>query len=69
MSINPDGTVTYTPNAGFTGTDDFTYTACDISGTCGTATVSVRVPVSALRPSDESEPYAADAKQSRRRYL
>ncbi|WP_425411106.1 Ig-like domain-containing protein [Hyphococcus sp.] len=41
--INPDGTVTYTPNAGFAGTDTFTYTICDGDGNCDTATVTVTV--------------------------
>jgi hypothetical protein len=29
LSINPDGTFSYTPQAGFTGTDTFTYTVSD----------------------------------------
>ncbi len=41
--INPDGTVTYTPDAGFSGTDTFTYTACDVNGQCVTQTVVVTV--------------------------
>ena len=41
--VNPDGTVTYTPNAGFTGTDSFTYTAGDGHGGTDTATVTVTV--------------------------
>ncbi len=41
---NPsDDTVTYTPNNGFTGTDTFTYTLCDNSANCSTATVIVLV--------------------------
>lgn len=43
-SATTDGTrVTYTPVSGFTGTDSFTYRACDPSGACGTAGVSVMV--------------------------
>src|SRR5690606_2941190 len=38
-----DDTVTYTPDAGFNGTDSFEYTVCDASGTCGTAIVTVTV--------------------------
>ena len=43
LSINPDGTFTYTPVAGFYGTDSFTYT---ITGDAGsdTATVTITVP-------------------------
>jgi large repetitive protein len=44
VSINPDGTILYTPNPGFSGTDTFTYTVCDSSGNnCKTATVTVLV--------------------------
>ncbi len=41
--INPDGTLTYTPDAGFTGTDSFTYTINDGQGGVSTATVIVNV--------------------------
>lgn len=41
--IDPDDTITYTPEPGFTGRDRFEYTACDPGGLCGTATVHVRV--------------------------
>ncbi len=41
--INPDGTYTYTPDPGFTGTDQFTYTICDPDGLCDTATVYITV--------------------------
>ena len=40
---NYDGTVTYTPNAGFNGTDSFTYRICDIYGYWDTATVALTV--------------------------
>jgi len=40
--INENGTITYTPNAGFVGNDNFVYTVCDAS-TCDTASVSVSV--------------------------
>ncbi|MBV2360821.1 tandem-95 repeat protein, partial [Thalassococcus sp. CAU 1522] len=42
-SINPDGTITYTPNAGFSGTDTFEYTISDGNGGTDTATVTVTV--------------------------
>jgi DNA/RNA endonuclease G (NUC1)/PKD repeat protein len=42
--INQDGTVTYTPNATFVGTDTFTYTVVDSDGlTSNTATVNITV--------------------------
>ena len=42
--INGDGTVTYTPNSGFTGLDSFEYTVEDMNGTISnvaTATITV----------------------------
>ncbi|MEP3225399.1 MAG: Ig-like domain-containing protein [Parasphingorhabdus sp.] len=44
--INPDGSVTYTPNAGFNGTDTITYTMSDGEG--GTSTAMVEVTVAAV---------------------
>ncbi|MEJ8282708.1 Ig-like domain-containing protein [Curtobacterium citreum] len=45
---NDDGTVTYTPKPGFSGTDEFTYTVTDRNGLTNTGTVSVTVtPVTA----------------------
>jgi len=41
--VNPDGTITYTPNAGFNGTDTITYTISDGEGGTSTATVDVTV--------------------------
>jgi Ca2+-binding RTX toxin-like protein len=41
--VNPDGTLTYTPNAGFSGNDSFTYTLKDANGATDTATVSLVV--------------------------
>ena len=43
VSNNGDGRLTYTPEAGFTGTDSFTYQICDTKGACDSATVSVDV--------------------------
>jgi VCBS repeat-containing protein len=42
-TVNPDGTITYTPNPDFCGTDSFTYKACDPAGACDTATVTIHV--------------------------
>ncbi len=41
--INANGTVNYTPNANFNGTDSFTYTISDGQGGIATATVSITV--------------------------
>ncbi len=43
VAINPDGTVTYTPNADFNGNDSFTYIANDGNGGTVTETVTVQV--------------------------
>ncbi|MBW4497948.1 MAG: tandem-95 repeat protein, partial [Oscillatoria princeps RMCB-10] len=53
VSVNPDGSITYTPNPGFTtGTDTFTYQVCDSGNpvSCDTATVTVTVPVPPNNP-------------------
>lgn len=41
--VNPDKTLTYTPNANFNGTDSFTYTISDGQGGQDTATVNITV--------------------------
>ncbi|MDN2661677.1 cadherin-like domain-containing protein, partial [Neptunomonas sp. CHC150] len=43
VAINPDGTITYTPNANFTGSDTITYTVTDGNGGTATATVAVTI--------------------------
>ena len=45
-TVNGDGSISYTPNAGFTGPDSFTYQVClpaPGAGVCDTATVTVTV--------------------------
>jgi Ca2+-binding RTX toxin-like protein len=43
-TVNPDGTITYTPNAGESGEDSFTYTVADDDGaTSNEATVTVTI--------------------------
>jgi hypothetical protein len=59
-SINPDNTVTYTPDGGFTGDDTFTYTVEDDSGGTDSAQVNVTVtptndPPDALDDSDTTD--------------
>jgi len=41
--LNNDGTVTYTPDADYNGSDSFTYTITDTHGATGTASASVTV--------------------------
>ncbi len=43
VAINANGTIKYTPNANWHGTDTFTYTISDGNGAADTATVTVRV--------------------------
>lgn len=43
VSLNADGSFSYTPNADFNGTDSFTYTAFDGSFASNTATVTITV--------------------------
>jgi Ca2+-binding RTX toxin-like protein len=44
VTVNPDGTIQYTPNLGFSGTDSFTYTVADnAGGISNPATVNLTV--------------------------
>lgn len=43
VALNPDQTVTYTPNPGFLGSDSFTYTANDGTADSSPATVTITV--------------------------
>ncbi|WP_084555779.1 Ig-like domain-containing protein [Alkaliflexus imshenetskii] len=40
---NPDGTITYTPNKDYYGTDSFVYRVCDLTGYCDEARVSITI--------------------------
>ncbi len=59
VTILADGTIDYTPNPGFSGTDVFTYSVCDDGSpvACDTATVVVTVPN--VSPTD-NQTYAND---------
>jgi VCBS repeat-containing protein len=43
LTLKPDGSFTYTPASGFTGTDEFTYAARDAAGESAVATVTIAV--------------------------
>ncbi|MBK9287913.1 MAG: tandem-95 repeat protein [Flavobacteriales bacterium] len=43
LSVNADGTFTYTPNANYNGTVSFTYQVCDPSSACDAATVTITI--------------------------
>lgn len=51
LTLNSDGTFTYTPNTGYNGTDSFTYTASDGSLSSGEATVTITISLSTTRRS------------------
>ncbi|MDW8295757.1 MAG: Ig-like domain-containing protein, partial [Raineya sp.] len=55
VTMNPDGTFTYTPNPGFVGTDTFTYTVCNnlVPPQCSTATITVTVGQPPVAVNDE----------------
>jgi VCBS repeat-containing protein len=43
VTVNPDGSYSYAPNADFNGTDSFTYTVSDGNGGTATGTITVEV--------------------------
>jgi large repetitive protein len=43
VTVNPDGSYSYTPNADYAGSDSFSYTVTDANGATTTATMSVDV--------------------------
>jgi uncharacterized repeat protein (TIGR01451 family) len=54
VTINPDGSVTYTPATGFVGSDGFDYTVSDGHGKTDTGHVVVQVPNTAPTAVDDS---------------
>jgi VCBS repeat-containing protein len=50
LTLLPDGSFTYTPQAGFAGTDSFTYRASEGAVASGPATVSLTVTASTCAP-------------------
>ncbi|WP_433794389.1 Ig-like domain-containing protein [Actinoplanes sp. CA-252034] len=47
VQVNPDGTITYTPEPGFTGVDSFSYEIVDADGNIAYGTITVTVPAPA----------------------
>jgi VCBS repeat-containing protein len=43
VTVNADGTYTYTPDLNYNGPDSFTYKVCDTDGDCSTATVTLTI--------------------------
>jgi hypothetical protein len=56
-TINPDASVQYTPQAGYTGADTFSYVVRDASGLTATAKVNLTVSVSGVWPAHVFAPY------------
>jgi VCBS repeat-containing protein len=60
LSLNPDGTFTYTAEAEFLGTDSFTYRANDGTSDSNVATVTINVRDVNSVPSVQNDDYAVD---------
>jgi len=60
VTVGADGSVTYTPDDGYDGPDEFSYQICDPDGDCSEATVSVEINGSSVPPQDPREPNAPD---------
>lgn len=58
LVLSPDGSLTYTPNAGFSGNDSFTYRAVNSVGPGNTATVTITVTAGGSVPTAVNDAYA-----------
>ncbi|MCU0440202.1 MAG: Ig-like domain-containing protein, partial [Raineya sp.] len=54
VTMNSDGTYTFTPATGFTGTATFTYQVCNQVGQCDDATVSITIPANPTAVDDSA---------------
>lgn len=63
LTLNPDGSFSYTPNPGFVGTDQFTYVANDGLGSSTPATVTIQVVDVIEAPVVNADAYAVDEDQ------
>ena len=64
LTLNPDGSFSYAPNANFTGADTFTYRASDGELTSNVATVSITVNSRNTAPSASNDSYSTGAGQT-----
>ncbi|HET9503537.1 MAG TPA: Ig-like domain-containing protein [Hymenobacter sp.] len=67
LVLNPNGSFSYQPNAGFSGMDSFTYYACDpamplLCGSPATVSITVTPANTAARPTTPAQPAAPAAK-------
>ncbi len=53
-TLDAEGNFAYTPNAGFTGQDQFVYNVCDPDGACATAKVTITVAVPTVVANDDA---------------
>jgi len=53
LTLDPSGTFTFVPNAGFSGTDSFRYEVCDPDGACAEANVSLVVAAAPVAANDD----------------
>ena len=60
LTLNANGSISYTPNAGFTGSDSFTYTAHDGSADSIAATVFITVNAMSVAPVAANDFYRVD---------
>jgi len=60
LTLNANGSLTYTPNAGFVGTDTFSYQAFDGADLSNTVTVSITVAVKKGGPKNNGQNNAED---------
>lgn len=60
LTLNPNGSFTYTPNTGYFGTDTFTYTAFDGGLNSNTATVTITVNDTISPPVAVNDAYSVD---------
>ena len=60
VEVNPDGTITYTPDAGHLGTDSFTYTITGPDGGTTSATVFVEIQAENAAPVAADDAYDAE---------
>jgi VCBS repeat-containing protein len=58
LTLNADGSFTYTPNSGFVGTDTFTYQANDGTASSTAVTVSISVLNTNVAPTTAADTYA-----------
>jgi VCBS repeat-containing protein len=64
LTLNPNGSFSYTPDAGYSGGDSFTYRANDGTANSGTATVTITVSEVNNPPSASDDSYSTDEDQT-----